>query len=239
MHARLNTGKTFLWIDEAEHRSQQVRSGEIVIAPVVGHGAEHVPNGLIHHWIGAVFIPNATVHTLLAVIDDYDNYKTIYRPGVVESQLIGSNAVDQEFSMVWLSHVLFVNAAMLGRYRTHEFVVDAHRGYTVVDGTCIQQIDGYGHSAQHVLPPDTGAGFVWRIHSISRYEQRDGGVYLETEAIALSRDIPHSLRWMVAPAINRLSINSLKITLGQTREAVQMQRGTEARNGNTSHRRTD
>lgn len=59
-----------------------------------------------------------------------------------------------------------------------------------------------------------------RIHSIARYEERDGGVYFELEAIALTRDIPASLAWMVKPVVNHLSINSLTTTLRQTRDAV-------------------
>ncbi len=229
MQSRLNTGKSFLWIDEAEGRNQQVRRGEIVVEPVAGHGRLNVPNGLIHHWIGAVFIPNVSARNLLAVVDDYESYKDIYKPAVVDSRALGSNAADQEFSMVWLRHVLFVDAAVQGRYRAHTVVIDARRGYSAVDASCIQQIENYGHPGQRILPPDTGAGFIWRIHSVSRYQERDGGVYLEIEAIALSRDIPPSLRWMVNPVVNHLSINSLRTTLSQTRQAVLMQQPTPTR----------
>jgi hypothetical protein len=45
-------------------------------------------------------------------------------------------------------------------------------------------------------------------------------LYLELEAVALTRDIPASLRWMVNPAVNHLSINSLTAALRQTRGAV-------------------
>src|SRR5437879_1811447 len=69
-------------------------------------------------------------------------------------------------------------------------------------------------------PPGTGSGFIWRLHSIARYEERDGGVYLELEAIALTREIPASLRWLVNPVVNHLSTNSLTTTLRQTRDSV-------------------
>jgi hypothetical protein len=58
------------------------------------------------------------------------------------------------------------------------------------------------------------------MHSIASYEERDGGGYLELEALALTRDIPASLRALVRPAVNHLSISSLSATLRQTREAV-------------------
>jgi hypothetical protein len=220
MQARLGGGKPFLWLDEAPNRALRVRRGELIVAPLTEHGTQAVPGGLIYDWIGAIFIPNATIESLLRVVRDYDRYKEIYKPVVVDSRSLDSGATDQEFLMVWLRHVLFVNAAMQGCYRAHDSIVGAHRGYTVVNTTRLQQIEDYGQRGEHLLPPDTGGGFLWRIHSISRYEERDGGVYLEIEAIALSRDIPASLRWLVNPVVNRLSVNSLATTLRQTREAV-------------------
>ena len=79
------------------------------------------------------------------------------------------------------------------------------------------------------MPPDTGGGFIWRIYSISRYEERDSGVYLEIEAIALSRDVPNSLRWLVNPVVNHLSVTSMSTTLRQTRDAVNSRLAAEER----------
>lgn len=220
MQARLDSDKPFLWVDEAADRGIRIQRGEIVIAPLVGHGTQTVPNGLIHHWIGAVLIPNTTIEGLLNVVHDYDRYKEIFKPVVMDSRSLACDPTEQEFSMLWQRHVLFVNAAMQGHYRAHDHMVDPHRGYSIVDADSIQEIKEYGHPSEHLLPPDTGSGFIWRIHSISRFEERDGGVYLEVEAMALTRDIPGSLRWMVTPVVNRLSISSLTTTLSQTRQAV-------------------
>ena len=229
MQARLDGRKPFLWVDEIPERALRVRHGEVVVAPAAGAGTQTVPNGLIHDWIGAVFIPNATIESLLAVVHDYDRYKEIYKPVVTDSRLIDAGAADQEFSMIWQHHVMFVNAAMRGRYRAHDFPIGPHRRYGVVDATTLQQIEEYGHPGEHLLPPDTGGGFIWRAHSISRYEERDGGVYLELEAIVLSRDIPSSLQWLVNPVVNHLSINSLTTTLRQTRQAVERPQLAQAR----------
>ncbi|HEY7392517.1 MAG TPA: hypothetical protein VH640_28615 [Bryobacteraceae bacterium] len=220
LEQRATNHQPFLWTDESPDRAARVRRGEVVVAPAVGRGTESIPNGLIHDWIGAIFIPNATTESLMAVLHDYDNYKELYRPAVRASQSLACTSDGQEFLMVWQRHVLFVNAAMQGHYQEHDVVVDSHRGYSVSDAAEIRQIEDYGHPDQHLLPPDTGSGFMWRIHSIARYEERDGGVYLELQAIALTRDIPASLSWLVRPAVNRLSINSLSATLRQTRDAV-------------------
>lgn len=217
---RVLSRQPFLWTDESPERLRRVRHGEVVVAPVVGPGIQEVPNGLIHDWIGAAFIPNASVESLVAVLNDHDRYKDIYSPVVTDSKVIACAGTDPEFSMTWHRRVLFVNAALEGRFRTHDSTLDARHGYTVADTTQIQEIQDYGRDTQHPLPPDTGSGFMWRMHSITRRERRDGGVYLEIEAIALTRDIPSSLRWLVSPVVDHLSINSLTATLRQTREAV-------------------
>jgi hypothetical protein len=86
--------------------------------------------------------------------------------------------------------------------------------------TRIQEIENYGEPGQHALSEGEGNGFIWRIFSITRFEERDGGVYIELEVIALSRDIPISLRWIVEPIVRRVSITSLTTSLQQTGSAV-------------------
>lgn len=217
---RLDGRKPFLWIDESAERRQQIMRGGILVEPVVAHGIQEVPNGLIHDWIGGMFIPNATLESMSAAALDYDRYKDFYKPLVVEAKLLACTATGQKFSVLWHRKVLFMNAAMRAEYSAHEVRIDSHRGYNVVDTVQVQQIDNYGRPNQKLLPPDTGDGFIWRMHNVARYEERDGGVYVELEAIALTRDIPPSLRWLVSRVVYHLSINSLTTTLQQTRDAV-------------------
>jgi hypothetical protein len=122
--------------------------------------------------------------------------------------------------MVWQHKILFVDAAIEGQYQAHDFALDGRRGYSIANTTMVREIESYGQNDERFLAPGQGNGFIWRMHSIARYEERDGGVYLELEAIALTRDIPLSLRWMVNPVVNHLSIDSLVTSLRQTRDAV-------------------
>ena len=220
MHSRLDGELPFSWTDEAPGRRLRTRRGEILFAPVTGRGTQSVAGGLIHDWIGATFIPNATIEGLLAVVHDYNRYKEFYKPVVAESKVLACSETDQRFSMVWQHKILFVNAAIEGQYQAHDFALDGRRGYSIANTTMVREIESYGQNDERLLAPGQGNGFIWRMHSIARYEERDGGVYLELEAIALTRDIPPSLRWMVNPVVNHLSINSLVTSLRQTRDAV-------------------
>ena len=53
-----------------------------------------------------------------------------------------------------------------------------------------------------------------------RLEENDGGVYVEIEAVALSRDIPPALRFLVDPIVRRVSRSALLTSLEQTENAV-------------------
>jgi hypothetical protein len=221
MQARIANDNAFLWMSESAERLQAVAHGGIIVQPMAERGMVSIRGGLIHHWVGAVFIPHAKLAGVRSVTNDYDSYDDIYKPAVVEAKSLGSDGTHDEFSMVWHRQVLFVNAAVRSYYTASEVRIDGTREYSIADSTRIEQIENYGRPDQSSLPPDTGSGFIWRVHSIQRYEERSDGVYLEIEALALTRDIPKSVRWMVSPVVNRLSVDSLTTTLRQTRAAVQ------------------
>jgi hypothetical protein len=83
---RVAGSRPFLWVDESQERQEHVRQGEVLVGPMVGNGVKGVPHGLVHDWIGAIFIPGARIKDLLAVVHDYDNYERMYRPVVASSE---------------------------------------------------------------------------------------------------------------------------------------------------------
>jgi hypothetical protein len=105
-------------------------------------------------------------------------------------------------------------------YTSSTFRLTATRAYSITRSTQIEEIENFGSPSQQKLPVDQGSGMLWRLYSVARYEERDGGVYVEIEALALSRGIPFSLRWMVEPIVRRVSRSSLTTSLEQTKDAV-------------------
>jgi hypothetical protein len=88
MEQSLGDDRQFLWSDINPERVQRVRGGEVLAQFWSGHGPVKVPDGLINDWIGASCIPGATVEDVLALVQDYDNHKNIYKPEVIASRLI-------------------------------------------------------------------------------------------------------------------------------------------------------
>src|SRR5688572_10264456 len=58
-----------------------MRRGEVAIERLrieeAGNRLE-IPDGLVHHWVGAVFIPGATVDAAVALLQDYDRHATVF-----------------------------------------------------------------------------------------------------------------------------------------------------------------
>ena len=225
MKDRLGAGGTFLWVDEEPERSRRVRSGKIVVSPAAAHIPRPVPDGLIHDWIGAAFFPNTRLEDVLAVVRSYDRYKEFYKPSVVESKSLAAPGEDDKFSMVLVNKEVVAKFALDSEYRACYQKVDATRWYGIAYATRIQEIHDYGHPGEKKLPTGEGKGYIWRLYSIGRFEERDGGVYVELEAMALSRDIPAAVRWMADPIVRRVSKNSLLTSLRQMQEAVRSSSG--------------
>jgi hypothetical protein len=219
MQEHLQAGKHFLWMDEISDR-RQTRNGEILISEVGAHNPKRVPFGLIHHWIGAAFIPNTKIDDVLAVVRDYSRYKEFYKPAVIDSKPVSQAGTHDKFSMLLLNKAVLRRTAIESDYESSYFQVDAKRWYSIASAIRLQEIDGYGEPGERRLPLNEGGGYIWRLHSISRFEEGDGGVYVELEAIALSRDIPISFRWIVDPIVRRVSKDALSTSLRQTSNAV-------------------
>jgi hypothetical protein len=215
-----DAGSPFLWIEEQPDRSRRVRQGEILVAPVGEAGPQKVPDGLIHDWIGAIFIANVGINEVFAVIQDFNRYKDFYKPAVIESKLLRHTGEDYEFSVLGQKRVLFEKIVLEGQFESHCAELDGTRRYCISSSTRIQEINDYGQPAEHKLPPNQGHGYIWRVYDLTKFEERDGGVYVEVEAIALSRDISASLRWLTKAVMERVSRNSMSTILERTKDAV-------------------
>lgn len=225
MTDRLTAKAPFLWLDENAERREKVRGGKVLAEPVTGNGVQEITEADIHDWMGAAFIPNATLGDVLAVVRDYDRYKDFYKPVVADAKVLDRGPDDSRFTMVWVKKVLFVTAALESEYSATYSRVNDKRWYTVSNTTRVQEIDRFGKPDQHKLPPGEGRGYLWRLYTVARYEERDGGVYVEMESVGLTKTVPSYIRWIA----ERLSREGLITSLTQTREAVRSMEGRVVR----------
>jgi hypothetical protein len=234
---RLASEKCFLSMDEMPGRTARVRDGEIFVWPAGPRVPVKVPSGLIHDWMGAAFIPNAGLADVFHSVRDYSSYKEVYRPNVVDSRPAATSEWEDRFSLTLMNRSVVAKSALDTDYQSTFTRVDDRRWYSVTETTRIREIADYGAASERTLPEDEGSGLIWRLYSIARFEERDGGVYIEIEAVALSRDIPVALRWMIAPIVRRISRSSLLTSLQQTQEAVRS--GVQAARGASEDSRSE
>jgi hypothetical protein len=83
--------------------------------------------------------------------------------------------------MTLVNKPMFLKTALDSDYKCSYVRVSDRRWYSISETTRIQEIENYGAPAQRALPEDEGTGFIWRFFSITRFEERDGGVYIELE----------------------------------------------------------
>jgi hypothetical protein len=217
---RTRPGGSFLWTFENSERIAKVHGGELIVTPAPGPNPRKVPGGLIHHWIAAAFLPNVNLNDVLEVTQDYDRYKEFYQPTVIASKAVARKASDDYFSILLMNKALFLKTTLDADYQTTNVRLDDRRFYSVTRTTRVQEIEDFGQPGEHRRPEGEGDGYIWKVSGIGRLEQRDGGVYVEIEAIALSREIPPALHLFVDPIVRRVSRNSVLTSLKQTEEAV-------------------
>jgi hypothetical protein len=61
---------------------------------------------------------------------------------------------------------------------------------------------------------------MWRLNTYWSYEERDGGLYLQVEAVSLTRSVPRGLGWAIGPYVERVPRESLEFTLRSAVKAL-------------------
>ncbi len=91
--------------------------------------------------------------------------------------------------------------------------LDRRHGYSISRSTRIDEIEAPGTSVERTLSANEEHGYLWRMNTYWSYAERDGGLYLQIEAVSLTRSIPHGLGWAVRPYIESIPRESLEFTL--------------------------
>lgn len=200
-----------------------LRNGEIFIEPLITpdpSGNKIVPpGGMIHHWLGVVFVPGATLRQTLELVEDYDRHQDIYKPEVVRSKLVSRNA--DEFKMFYrLRKKKVITVTLNTDHDVHYFQVDATHCYSRSYSTRIAEVTDADSPQEREKPVGQDGGFLWRIDSYWGFEERDGGMHVECESISLTRGLPFLIGPLIEGFIKEIPRESLQMTMGSTRSAL-------------------
>lgn len=223
----LAAGKEFLYIDAlspSQKASAYARSkaGEILVqrdSECNTSTCTHIPGGLIHDWMGIVFVPGISLSQALATLQDYDRDAVFYPSEVVTSQLL-SRSSDDFHIYLRLKQVHIITVVLDTEYDVHYAQLDPAHAYARSRSTRIVEVNHAGAADERDEPIGDSHGFLWRLNSYWRFWEADGGVYVQVEAISLTRDVPTGLGWLIGSFIESIPESSLRSTLTETRTAL-------------------
>ncbi len=217
----------FLRIDGLREKDRaatlaQLKDGETVVERLetLDQGRKiEVPGGMIHHWAGTVFIPGATLAQTIASLQDYDNRHKYWAPAVERSRLIERDR-DHFKMFMRLREKKIITVVLDTDYDITYTAAGPDREICRSVSTRIAQVENDGQPDEYEKPVGNDSGFLWRLNTYWRLEQRDAGTYVQLEAISLSRGIPTGLAWLIGPFVTSFPKESLEFTLSRTRQAL-------------------
>ncbi|MBI3261706.1 MAG: GtrA family protein [Acidobacteria bacterium] len=221
----------FLWLDrlpapESREVYARLRRGEIVVSrPETrdGAGVMEVPDGMCHHWVGTIFVPDATLDRSVTLMQSYDRYQDIYRPAVRRSRTL-SRAGDRFAISLQLFTKKVVGIVVNTEYEVSYIRVAPTRMFVRSRSTRVAEVEHPGTPSEREKPVGHDNGFLWRFNNYCSLEERREGVYIQCESVSLTRDIPTGLGWLIGPFVTSIPRESLEFTLGTMRTALRKDR---------------
>lgn len=188
------------YVTRVEARLDRTRGVERSIPDDMSAAGECMPvtSGTISHWHGAVFLRGVTLDRLLA---------GLMHPGTPPPQadVVASRVLARSDRSLRVYMRLVRHAIVTATYDTeHEMSFTRHSTTLASARSVATRIEEVGGGDR---------GFLWRLHSYWRYEQRPDGVLVELESLTLSRSVPAIARPVAMPLVNRIARESMARTL--------------------------
>jgi hypothetical protein len=229
--SELKRGTDLFWVDglAADRRADAyvaLKRGDVLMQKLetLDNGKPiDCPGGLIHHWAGLVFIPNTKLDDVLGVLEDYNRQSIYYAPDVEQSKIESRD--DDHFRVFLRFRRHKVITVVLNTEHEVQYSHDGpERAHSRSSAVRIAEVANAGQSDEREKTPGDDDGFLWRMETWWRMEEREGGVYLQSEVASLTRDIPTGLGWLIKPFVTGIPKESLTFTLQATRKAVEARR---------------
>jgi hypothetical protein len=205
---------------DPENMKMRLREGELIIEKLTPSADVNFSGALLHHWRGTAFAHGAKAADFERLVRDFNSYPQHFSPQVIQAKVLTQGA---DRMQVWMrvrqKHVITV--VMDTTYDITFGQLDAQHGYSISESTRIAELEAAGTSAERTLSANEDHGFLWRLNAYWSYAERDGGLYLQIEAISLTRSIPRGVGWAVQPYIESIPRESLEFTLRSACNALQ------------------
>jgi hypothetical protein len=234
MASEIRSGNGFLWVDQLPSSQRQTALTQLHQGQVITQRLEtrendqpiEIPLGMVHHWLALVYVPGVNLAQTIAQQQNFDRSADIYGPDIQRSKLLQADGDHFQVYYRLHRHVMIASPFYNANFDVRFFPVDGDREYCRSYSTRIAEIIDAGTPDEREKPVGVDLGYVWRLNTFNRYEQRDGGVYIQTEFVALSRSVPAIFAWLVNPYIRSIPQDYLTHILTATRDDLLNSRAT-------------
>ena len=188
-------------------------------SPVPGGPEPDVPDGRIHHWVGAILVPRVTVDEVVRYLQAHAGQESGSYEDVIASRLIARDG-DRVRVFMKLRRTKVITATYNTEHSVEYRRVSVQRASSRSVATRIAELADAGTSGEHEKAAGADSGYLWRLNAYWRYEQTPDGVLIECESLSLSRNIPSLLRPFVSGIVDGVARESLEKTLVSLRRAL-------------------
>jgi hypothetical protein len=226
----LKRGSALLWIEALPENERaaafaQLKRGEVKMEKLETQEngeAIRCPGGMIHHWVGLIFVPGAKLEDVLGILEDYDRHSVYYAPDVERSRIESRDGDHFRVFLRFRRHKV-ITVVLNTEHDVHYYRDAPERAHSRSSAVRIAEVENAGKNDEREKTSGDDGGFLWRMETWWRMEERDGGVYVQSEVASLTRNIPTGLGWMIGPFVMSIPRESLTFTLEATRKAVESQ----------------
>jgi hypothetical protein len=220
-------GAPALWLDglpaaRRQELAERLRAGGLIVERTGATDPTReieIPGGLVHHWVGTVFVPGIRVRDAVALLQDYDRHAEVYTPAVQRSKVISRDG--DRFKVFLRFHQKKVITVVVNSEHEATFARRAPGEVrSRIHSTRIAEVEDPDTPAEREKPVGRDGGYLWRLNTYWRFVERDSGVYIQCESVTLTRGIPFGVAWIVRPFVTSVPRESLEFTLAATRKAL-------------------
>ncbi len=227
MADELSSTNKFLVLDfqaenEARNERRELFTGKITITKlrsVDSKGGEiEIPDAMIHHWRGSVFIPHVTLDSVFARVAN-PSIEDTRQEDVLDSAVL-ERAPGSLKLYLKLQRSKIITVVYNTEHQVHYQRQGTNKAWSRSIATKIAELENPQTVEEREKPEGHDRGFLWRLNSYWRYQQVDGGVIVECESITLSRSIPAFLKPFVGRLVNNVARESMERTLESLRSRL-------------------
>src|SRR5688572_10633725 len=224
----LSGSSPFLWLDRQRPATRSEHLASLKRGHVISERLEtrdgtrqiDIDDGLIHHWIGTVLLPDVTVDKARQFVQQYDRYTSLFSPTIQRAKELSRTGDRFVVQMRTWAKKLTVTVVIDADYTIDYQAISPSRLHSKSVAGNLYLVGSPGAANEKREPADRTSGWLWRLNTYRSFERVPDGTIEQCESVSLTRGIPFGFGWMVRPFVASIPRETLAFTLGRVRTEV-------------------